>query len=116
MFMYSGMCIQIFTGSTIYVCSNTRIQICTYKHNVFMLRVGCGTSQRFGIGPSDYVFLVPPCESLVSWVLSYMHHWNQHGCGRVFECGSVFCKLGCEILPIFYEFVGNVQKFVQHCT
>jgi len=103
LYKYWGMCIHIFITMIIHV----------YKYIHIDSTCSCGgTSQRFGVGPSEWVVLVPPCKSVVTEFPWYVHDWNQHG--LVSKCGA-FCKLGFEILPIVDEFVGDVEHFAQHC-
>jgi len=123
---YTHLCLYTYEYMGVHICSYIQVSLYIYLLMYMYVTIHeykyihknttcscCGTSQRFGVGLSDWVCLVSPCECLTTEFPWYVHHWNQH-C-LVFERG-VFCKLGFEIFPIDDEFVGNVKHFAQHCT
>ena len=52
-FVYTYISLLLYKYATIHLCINST---CSYG----------GTSQRFGVGPTEWVLLVPQCESLVA--------------------------------------------------
>jgi len=109
MFIYSSMCIHIFINMD--VCNDTRIQKYTHTNTTCSC---CGTSQRCGVGSSDWVFLfLPPYESVITEFPWHVHHWNQHVLALK---RGVCCKLVFEIIPIVDELVGGIEHVAQYCT